>query len=249
MADSAVVGVGDLVVVGLAVFGAAFVQALAGFGFALLCMPIMTLAIPVERAVVVSSLLGLLSTLWQAWHLRRDADRGLVRRLSLAAFVGMPLGLVVLNVVSDRDLRLVLGVAVLVATALLARRIDLVHVGPHLDYAAGFVSGVLNTSLSTNGPPLVFDLQARHLSAERFRATISTVFLLSSIVGLTLFGLNGKITRDGLVASAVALPAWGVGQGLGWPIRRHVHGERFRWLVLVLLALAGTSAIVFALAK
>ena len=47
----------------------------------------------------------------------------------------------------------------------------------------GFVSGVLNTSLSTNGPPLVFGLQARHLGAAPFRATISTVFAFSNIVG------------------------------------------------------------------
>jgi hypothetical protein len=37
-----------------------------------------------------------------------------------------------------------------------------------------------------------------------------------------------------------------LGQALGWPTRRHVHGERFRWLVLTLLFAAGVTAIVFA---
>jgi uncharacterized membrane protein YfcA len=111
----------------------------------------------------------------------------------------------------------------------------------------GFVSGVLNTSLSTNGPPLVFGLQARHLDAPTFRATISTVFAFSNIVGLTLFALDGKITAEGLKAAAIAFPAWIIGQGLGWPVRKHFHGERFRTLVLSLLFLAGTGTIVFAL--
>jgi len=255
MADSAVVTAIELLVVAVAVFTAAFVQVIAGFGFALLCMPIMTLAIPVERAVVVSSLLGILTTSWQAWHLRGDAERPLVRRFSIAAFVGMPLGLVVLNVVADRHLRLVadrhlrlvLGVSVLIATAMLVRRIDLRHVGSPLDYSAGFLSGVLNTSLSTNGPPLVFALQARHLAADQFRATISTTFAISNIGGIALFLADGKVTLDGLRAAAIALPAWAAGQVLGWPVRKHMHGERFRWLVLVLLFAAGTSAIVFAL--
>lgn len=247
MADSAVVTAIELLVVAVAVFTAAFVQVIAGFGFALLCMPIMTLAIPVERAVVVSSLLGILTTSWQAWHLRGDAERPLVRRFSIAAFVGMPLGLVVLNVVADRHLRLVLGVSVLIATAMLVRRIDLRHVGSPLDYSAGFLSGVLNTSLSTNGPPLVFALQARHLAADEFRATISTTFAISNIGGIALFLADGKVTLDGLRAAAIALPAWAAGQVLGWPVRKHMHGERFRWLVLVLLFAAGTSAIVFAL--
>lgn len=237
----------QLIVVAVAVFVAAFVQVIAGFGFALLSMPIMTLALPVEQAVVVSTLLGMVSTTWQGWHFRADARRPLVKRLTLAAFVGMPLGLVILNVVDDRTLKVVLGVAVLIATAMLVRRINLSHVGSRLDYGAGFLSGVLNTSLSTNGPPLVFDLQARHLAPDEFRATITMVFALSNVVGLSLFLLDGKVTADGLQAALVAVPAWVLGLALGWPVRKHVHGERFRWMVLVLLFGAGTSTIVFAL--
>jgi len=45
--------------------------------------------------VVISSLVGVLITTWQAWSMRRDADRPLVKRMTMAAYVGMPLGLVV----------------------------------------------------------------------------------------------------------------------------------------------------------
>jgi uncharacterized protein len=241
------VSTGQLIVVAVAIFVAAFVQMLAGFGFALLAMPIMTLAVPVEEAVVVVSIFGLATTSWQSIHLRRDADPGLVRRLTSFSILGMPLGLVVLNVVDDRTLRVVLGVSVLTATLLLVRRLSLAHAGPGLDAGCGFLSGVLNTSLGTNGPPLVFDLQARGLDADVFRATISAVFVFSNIVALLLFIADGKVSGDELVAVAVAAPAWALGQGLGWPVRRHVHGERFRRLVLVLLSAVGVSAIVFAL--
>lgn len=237
---------GDLIVVAAAILAASFVQVIAGFGFALLAMPIMTLAIPVERAVVVATLLGAATSAWQSIHQRADADRLLVRRLVIGAYVGMPLGLVVLNVVADRPLRIVLGISVLVATGLLARRMSLAHVGPTLDYPCGFLSGVLSTSLATNGPPLVFVLQARHLHPDRFRATIVAVFALSNVLALTLFIADGKITDDGLRAAALAVPAWIVGQGLGWPVRRHMHGERFRWLVLALMFAAGATAVLFA---
>jgi len=236
----------QFVVVAAAIFVAAFTQVIAGFGFGLLAMPIMTLAVPVEQAVVVSTLLGMVSTSWMGWHLRAAVDRPIAKRLTLAAFVGMPLGLWILNVVSDKTLRLTLGIAVLIATALLVRRINLAHVGPTLDVGMGFISGVLNTSLSTNGPPLVFDLQARQLQPKEFRATISAVFAVSNVVGLSLFIADGKITIDGMHVALVALPAWVVGQALGWPIRKHVDGERFRVMVLILLFVAGTTAILFA---
>ena len=237
----------ELVVVALAVFVASFVQIIAGFGFALLCMPIMTIAIPVERAVIISTLMGVFAVTWQAWYLRKDADLSLVRRLSLSAFVGMPLGLFVLHVLSDQSLRLALGVAVLIATALLARRINLTASGPSLDYSAGFLSGVLNTSLSTNGPPLVFALQARHLEPDTFRATINMVFALSNVVTIALFFADGAVTLDDATAAAIALPAWALGQLAGFPLRSKLQGEAFRRLVLALLFIAGSSSIIFAL--
>ena len=237
----------QLIVIAVAVFVAAFAQIIVGFGFGLLSMPIMTLAVPVSRAVVVSTLLGIMTTTWQAWHLRADADRPLVKRLSLAAFAGMPLGLWILNVVTDRALRLTLGVSILTATALLVARVDLHHIGRGFDVVLGFLSGVLNTSLSTNGPPLAFDLQARQLPPHRFRATIASVFFLSNIVGLTLFVLDGRITSTGVNAAVIALPAWLGGQLLGWPVRTRLNSDHFRRVVLALLSLAGATTIVFAI--
>ena len=43
--------------------------------------------------------------------------------------------------------------------------------------------------------------------------------------------------------AGIAIPALVVGQLIGFPLRKHLHGERFRWMVLGLLAAAATSAI------
>lgn len=229
-----------------AVFVASFVQALAGFGFGLLAMPLMTLAVSPTSAVVVSTLVGVLVSTWQSWFLRADAERPIVKRMAIGAYLGMPLGLVVLNTVSETALRFALGVAVLAAVVLLALDVQ-IRAGRTGDAVAGFASGVLNTSLSTNGPPLVFVLQARRLDAAAFRATIVAVFALSNVFAVTLFILTGKVNRNGVVAALLAVPALLAGQLIGFPLRRHLHGERFRAFVLVLLGAAGVSAIIGAL--
>jgi uncharacterized membrane protein YfcA len=237
----------ELAVVAGAVFVAALVQVLSGFGFALLAVPLMTLAVDTKEAVVISTLMGAGVSTWQAWHGRRHTVRPVAKRMIVAAYAGMPIGLFVYLTVDDHVLRLLLGLAVLVAVGLLAVRLDLRHTGPGLDVGAGFVSGVLNTSLSTNGPPLVFALQARHLAPDAFRSTINTVFAFSNILGVTLFVASGRVDRDGVVAALIALPALFAGQAVGYPLRRFVHGERFRVLVLLLLTGAALSAIVSAL--
>ncbi|MFZ4811924.1 MAG: sulfite exporter TauE/SafE family protein [Ilumatobacteraceae bacterium] len=234
-------------VIAAAVFAASLTQVLSGFGFALLSVPLLTLAIPTKDAVVISTLLGVGVTTWQAIHSRQHTDRVLARRLVIAAYVGMPLGLWVYIVADDQVLRFVLGCFVLIAAFLLWRRIDMSRFGTRLDVGAGFLSGVLNTSLSTNGPPLVFALQARNLSPDVFRATINTVFALSNVMGMTLFVAAGRVTTEGIVAAAIALPALLLGQVVGFRLRRYVHGERFRILVLGLLVVAGLSAMSSAL--
>jgi uncharacterized protein len=233
----------QLIAVAAAVMFASFVQVSAGFGFGLLAVPVMTLAIEPREAIVVSTLIGVCVSGWQTWHLREHVDHPSVRRMTPAAYAGMPLGLWVFIAVDDQVLRFALGIAVLIAVVLLAVRIDVHHVGPTLELGGGFVSGILNTSLSTNGPPLVFVLQARGLGADPFRGTISRIFAWSAIGALVGFVAFGKVTQDGLIATAVALPAMILGQAAGTPVRRHVHGDRMRWLVLVLLTIAGLSAI------
>ena len=161
MSESTFVTTAQLIVIGVAVFFAALMQIVAGFGFALLAVPLMTLAIEPKVAVVVSTLTGVFVTGWQAYRDRAEADRGLVRRMTIGAYIGMPLGLLVFITVDDNVLRLMLGIAVLIAAVMLALRVNLHQAGPRLDYGSGLVSGVLATSLSTNGPPLVFALQER----------------------------------------------------------------------------------------
>jgi hypothetical protein len=73
------------------------------------------------------------------------------------------------------------------------------------------------------------------------------VFACCNVLGLTLFLVAGKVTGETLLAAAVALPALVLGQVAGFPLRRHVQGERFRVLVLGLMVLAGLTAIASAL--
>jgi uncharacterized protein len=237
----------QLIIVAAAVFGAAFVQAITGFGFGLLSVPVMTLAIDPKVAIVVASFIGAAVTSWQAWMLRHDGDRALIRRMIIPAYVGMPIGLLVYVTVDQAMLRFLLGCAVLLAVVLLVAPFS-VPVGKPLDIGAGFLSGVLNSSLSTNGPPLVFALQARKLPPDDFRATILMIFALSNVVGLSLFVAAGKVDADGIVAAAVATPAMLLGQVAGAPWRRRVNPERFRVMVLCLLVVAALSAIAASLA-
>ena len=222
---------------------ASLAQSLAGFGFGLLAVPLMTLMIAPHQAVIVATVIGTVSTTLQAVIDRRFCDWSLAKRLAIAAYVGMPFGLFVFVAVSESALRFALGVVVLIATIVLARGFSFKGESRFMDFLMGFFSGVLSTSTSTNGPPLVFLLQARGIEPHVFRATINSVFALSNVLALILFGASGEMEKTGMVAAVVALPVLFLSLRVGYALRPRVKVEHFKKLVLTMLLLSGLSVL------
>lgn len=237
----------ELAWVAVVVLVAATAQTVSGFGFALLAVPMMTLLVDPRVAIVVATLLGATSSTSQSLIDRRHINWPLTRRLSLAALLGMPAGLAVFLFVDEAFLRMLVGSVVLVAALLLLRGFSIPAEATRADWWLGAASGVLATSTSTNGPPLVFLMQAKGLPPTTFRATINAVFTTANAVAITLFALAGKVTVDGLSAAALGLPSMLLGLRVGYVVRPRVHPARFRILVLTLLVLSAFSAFAAAL--
>ena len=236
----------SLIGAALAVALAAIVQLAAGFGFGLTAVPLLSIAVGAHDAVVVALFLATFTNAFQAWSGRRDTDRPVAGRLLAGAVVGLPFGLLVYQLVDDSALRVIIGCSVIVAVVVIALGLDLRHAGPGLDVAGGVVTGALTMSSGVNGPPLVFVLQSRHFDQHRFRATVTTVFVVLDIVAVVTFAATGDLDAEVLAVVAASLPGLALGAVVGINVRRHLDPRRFRGLVLVLLVVAGVSTLVSA---
>lgn len=233
----------EVVWICLVVAGASATQAISGFGFALIAVPLLSLFVDPQTAVVLATVVGAFSSTFQAVTDRSHAQRELVQRLSIAAYVGMPFGLLVFVVVSESVLRFIVGVVVLIAAVALMRGFSIAHTNKKYDWIMGWLSGVLATSTSTNGPPLVFLLQAKRLSPESFRSSINIVFSLTSIGAIFLFAISGNITADDFFGIAISVPMLLIGLTVGFKVRTRVNAEQFRMLVFALLIVSAMSAL------
>lgn len=227
----------------LVVAGASATQAISGFGFALIAVPLLSLFIDPQVAVVLATVVGAFSSTFQAVADRRHANKNLVQRLALSAYIGMPFGLFVFIVVSESVLRFIVGLVVLLAAIALIRGFSISQSNKKLDWIMGWASGVLATSTSTNGPPLVFLLQAKKLSPESFRASINIVFSLTSFGAILLFALSGNITSDDFAGIAISIPMLLIGLAIGFKVRSRINAQQFRILVFVLLIVSALSAL------
>jgi uncharacterized membrane protein YfcA len=239
------------------VLAAAVVQRAVGFGFALFAVPLTTFVLPTKSAVVVVFLIGSITSAWVAVRLWSWVDWRSTRRLGAGVVVGAPVGVVVLAVTSAGTLRLLVGFATCAAAVwiLVSSRLpsteaastETIGPGRTSTFAIGMASGIINTSLATGGPPLVYELRRTGFSDDRFRATLSAVFVVSNVIGLPLLATSGLITGIDVALAASTLLACVVGIAIGAWVGTRMEPAHFVWSVDLLLLATGALTIVKAL--
>jgi uncharacterized protein len=225
---------------------AAAAQAVSGFGFALIGVPLVAVLVGPKEAVVGLTIVGLILVAQLSLRGRGHVDRPSVTVVTAAAIVGMPIGLLVITRADDRVLTIAIATAVIAFSLLLWRGARL-PAGRPTDVVAGFTSGVLATSTGTSGPPVVIALSAKRMEPAEFRATISMIFLVQGSVALVLFAIGGQITRDAVAVALAGLPGVIVGSIVGERGFRRLDTPTFRRVVLGMLFLSGVVALCGAL--
>ena len=223
---------------------AAVIQALSGFGFALFIVPFLAMLIGPRDTVMLANLMSVVSSGSQAIVLRKSANRRTAGTLMVGSLVGMPLGLAVLLFLDADALKLMIAGMVIFFTMLLMRGFALHSVGRAGDLLAGLTSGVLNTSTSMSGPPVVLYLQGKGLAPLHFRATIATYFAVASTIAVLLLILAGAAQPYVFAAFAISMPAVLAGQRIGNLLFEYIEQALFRRLVYVILLVSGASAVV-----
>lgn len=221
----------------------AAVQAITGFGFALLAVPLLALITRIDTAVVAACIASLALTAGAMVSERTHVRWATTARILVAAAIGMPLGLLVLTSWSDQALSILVGAVVLTSTFIVWRQPTVPGGWPALA-TIGVLVGVLTTATGTNGPPLVAAFQSLGYPPRPFRATLASIFTGCGLVSLGLFAVGGEVSWLALRLGLVGIPGVAVGWWLGDRAFRRVPAERFRVLVLIALVSASTITIV-----
>lgn len=229
----------------LIVFFAAALQTLAGFGFALLVMPLLTLLLGIKTAAPLVALVGFSLYLINLLRYRRGLVWRETLQLLLPALLGVLVGVQALRILDENMIKGVLGV-VLVAYALFAL---LKPALPPLQssawaYPVGFLAGCFGGAFNTPGPPVIIYGNARVWPRDQFRSTLQVIFLASSVTVIVAHAAAGNITADIVRMAAVALPALAAGILLGAFIDRRLNHDRFRTIVLGLILVSGVLMLV-----
>jgi uncharacterized membrane protein YfcA len=90
-----------------------------------------------------------------------------------------------------------------------------------------------------NGPPLAIYGSLRGWTPQQFRATLQGYFLPASMLVMAGYWLAGLWTPTVTRYYLLSLPAVIVAVIAGGVVNRHVHPQRFRFLIYLVLAVVG----------
>ena len=220
---------------------ASAVQAVTGFGFALVAVPLLSIVIDPVEAVIVVTMVGLGLTTIAAHRERAHVLRAPAKRMIVGGLLGMPVGLFALIRLDVEALRIVIAVVITAMVLALLFGVRLGS-GTRTQWGAGVASGALLTSTGVNGPPLVLTLQSMDVSPAVARGTLQRVFQGQDLVAVMAFVAVGRV--DVMVVLLALTGMVGVPLGWAWGDRLfgRISPEVFRVVVLAtLLVTAGAS--------
>lgn len=236
-----------------AVMAGAALQSSVGFGFALVAAPLLFAAASPAEAVGMMIVLGLEVSLLTLLSERRRPEP-VWRDVAVVVAWSLPgslAGVAVLRALDDLALQLLVTAGVLVALAVNLRAAHrappppgAVHEPPRWARpAAGLVSGALNTSTSTGGPPLVLLLISRGLRPAVVRDTLTATFLgfvPVSAAALVLTSTGEAVPDPAAVGALIPLTA--LGHLAGRPLFARLAAGRSYERVLTVVLLATVAA-------
>lgn len=233
----------QIAVAAMATLGAAFIRGLTGFGFGILLVPILALAItPVEAVLALNIMAGLLA-LTEIRYVLREAERSALTIGVLVVLATLP-GLMLLDATPPALARMLIALVALSAfvTILLPRRAA--HLpGPLTTGLTGVSAGLLTGFAAMPGPPVVPYYVGRDIPRQTAKASMIGIFGLAAMAGIGSGAAIGVLEWRIVILGLALFPLVMLGNWLGSFAFGKVSDKAWRLFVGVVLAAAAGAAL------
>lgn len=219
-------------------------------GIGILVVPLMALVIPIRSSVGVLLGILILADLFAAGYHRHNARWTHILRLLPPAIVGIVAGYFALKLVSDKQLKPIIGVMVL---ALLVLNYWRTRVKGHTTsiptqwwFATllGFAAGVTTMMANAAGPIMIIYLLAMRLPKVEFVGTGAWFFFVVNWIKVPFSAKLDLMTAESIKLNLIMLPLIATGALLGIFFLKRIPQKTFN-IVVQLLAVAAAVKLLF----
>jgi uncharacterized membrane protein YfcA len=227
-----------------AVLVAAFVRGVSGFGLALILAPILLLLMNSKSTVVVNLLLAIVSNLVVLPLSFRHIYLKGILPMVIFTIPGIVIGAWIITIIEPSTLKIVIGAVIVISVIPLAMGISKAFHKEKLACGfSGFLSGLIGTSTSLGGPPVVLFMHNQNWRKETIHSSLAAYFTFNGVCSVGALVIAGIVEVPTLVTTGSLVPALLIGTVAGTVAFRRLSQRLFRIITLVIIICAGILGI------
>ena len=225
-------------------FFAVFIQALTGFGLALLAVPFFILLYDPKVVVPVVMIVGAVLSVMLFYESYRLMKPKQIFYLSLGGITGLPVGVSILAKADSGSLRICIGILIILFAILLSLGVSKKFKEERLtSVGVGFISGVFGGMASMVGPPIILFGLNQNWDKQSFRANLIGYNAFILFFSLFFFGRFGLLTGFTIKLSVSVFPALLLGFIGGVKLKKRVSQQFFRRLAFGIVFVGAVLAL------
>ncbi len=239
-----------LIIAAVVILLSSVIKGITGFGFALLAIPILSIMFPINLLIPSMVLFNLITSIMMLFQFKEKIRVYYIVPMIVASLAGIPIGIYMLTYLSTDFLKILTSFAIILFSVKMLTGVKLAKRNIHKPiFFAGFLSGILTSSISIGGPPLAIAMDRKGYSKDKFRGIFIWFMVFTSIFTTFAFYHKGLINNDTLKFTALSLPLLFIGSNLGVKIATKINQHQFRKFVIYLNVSMGLLMLITTLLK
>ncbi len=223
----------------LIVFIAYLIRGVAGFGSALIAVPLLAINFPLQVVVPVVVALDYFGSAGQGLKNREKIQWAEIAPLMPFSVLGIVTALFMFQAVDPQMMTIALGSFVIFYAVYQIAPLPEFRGSRSAAAPIGFIGGLVGTMFGTGGPFYMIYLNMRGLDKTAMRATFATYFLVDATVRLAGYAVTGYFDYRVLMYFVAALPVAAVGLYFGGKIHVAIKQETYKRCISLVLVGSG----------
>ena len=226
----------QLVYAASVLMAASYVRGYSGFGFSAVLVAGLSFVMDPVEAVPLAFLFEVFASVVQGRSVWADVRWKDCSLLLVAAFVGNPIGGVLLTEVDQALVRgATLFTLLFLTVALLRERASQFDPPTRTIFVVGLVAGIVNGATAMAGLVIVLAMSFTTIRPAAMRATLIVYFFVSDIAALVALGARDELTQTLFSRGLLGIPILTLGIFVGSKAFRRASLDSFRRATLSLL--------------
>lgn len=231
-------------VIALGWFWGGMLSGICGVGAVMVAMPLTTFALSSSESILLSSLVGMYSSVHLGVAYRHSCVWSDIRPLVVGVVPGCVLGALVLKIAPAQILQIMISGMLACFMLMQGVRRFMAWTLPEsafLGIVVGIICGFVSSSVTMVGAPLGIYVLLRHWDPDRARGNMSVIYIFTGVGAVVMQATAGLYHADLFSMALAGVVACAGGQSIGIRLGRHLDQRLFRMLLILFL---GASALV-----